>query len=865
MAEGKFVISAQNRIKEGLDAAKHDLAGFEQETKKIGDTLKSAFAVTAIIASLEKLGKATFDCYQEFGEGDRRLKQLKIALNDNDISLAKATHLIDEMRTMSLASKDDIEELVTELASLGKSDKEIDKITRASVNLSNITGKDLNTSFTQINATYAGTSGKLEKLLPELGSLTDKQLTAGGAADIINNKFTELSTNLAENNIPQKLKNLGDGFKQLKENAGEKSASFFSPIIDAIQSVIDKWNDAYTAQKNYFLLGTQGNYVAKITAAKENIDIFKPQLDAFDKQILDRNTKYDKMKKQDVDSASLRMWNDATDVIVAERNKLKLKIDTLEASITDWKKLISSSPTTFDKTFNLAKFGKQGESDNYTGGKPLTDAELMTKFAPNSSMAKYIFARQFYEQFEKGMFEPLKLSPSQESDQSAAVQYGKEYRDAFQKFTAGETLGQIITKQLNENNKISRVLSPTGVLADLLKGVSAPTTTPWKMGDKQTFGQSGLIPASSSKWSSDFYEQLVSDLVIPASLEAAQDGAMAFGKAYRDGLSAWNAAQDVANTLERMWNDALDQLAADYKTKPGKMGQSGLKPEGYVDKPSITDQIGELFPSVLDQITVGMTGAFDTVTASMGGFDAAMISPITTIMEALGPFGDMIAGMNPLLAILIPIIMGFVSVIGPAITEVLDPLFNALTQIGQMLGAALLPILDAIAPIISLVANILMTAFTPVLQILAPVIQIVALMFQMMSPVLVLLAKAFTILMAPVQFIADLFSWLGGIIETFAWNIAHPFRQRGYEGFSSDAFSGLADRLAAIDAIGTNSQSISSSYSQSDATATQSASYRTQPIILNIYQQAPVVGSDGMSEFARMIRGEIELLAYAGA
>ena len=947
MAEGKFVISAQNKIKEGLDGAKKDLLGFEDAATKVGKTIQSALTVTAITMGLKKLGEAAFDCFKEFAEGERRLTQLKLALNGNEASFTKATNLIDDMRKMSLASKDDIEGLVAELAALGKSDAEIEAITTAAVNLSNVTGKDLNASFTLINATYAGTTGRLTQLLPEIGNLTKEELAAGGATKAINDRFTELSQNLANGDALQNLKNLKDGFSDLKENIGELTAGVFSGFTSLLSDFVENLNTAFGKYKAFLgaknalnfedkaknLLISKGYYELDTTAAgkavRDRVNFLMQEAKRQDPGIQGQelNKKVEALKLNDPSYQAAVAW--AADV--AEK---------LKGVNTQLEKIKAETGIDYATTFNAGALRTTTTGGAPLGNKPLTDVELMAKFAPDSSMAGYIFAKQFYEQFEKGitenqnsapefgggvgwmgqsaipgpigaggasifeqvygsidnlaesfrvygtkafgqssvspegyaprsdffeqLYSALSLSSSQVSDQAAAVQYGKEYRDSFQKFTAGETLKQTISKQLNENTKVSSSLAPSGVLADILKGANAPTTVPWKMGDKQTFGQSGLTPAGLAKGRSDFTEQLVTDLIIPASLKAAQDGAMVFGKSYRDAMDAWDASQDTANTLDAMWSEALDQMAADYKTKPGSMGQSGITPAGTNPTP-ITDQIAALFPDVLSQITAGMTGAFDTVTASMGSFDAAMIGPITTIMEALGPFGEMLAGMNPLLALLIPIIEGFASVIGPAITEVLAPLFNALTQVGQMLGAALLPILDALMPIFSLLANLIITNFTPILQLLAPVIQIIALVFQSMSPVLVLLTKAFTILMSPIQYIADLFSWLGGVIKTFAWNIAHPFKQEGYSGFSSDAFSGLAARLAAIDAMGTNNQTLTASYSQSDATATQSANYRTQPITVNIYQQAPVVGSDGMSEFARMIRGEIEMLAYAGA
>jgi hypothetical protein len=143
-----------------------------------------------------------------------------------------------------------------------------------------------------------------------------------------------------------------------------------------------------------------------------------------------------------------------------------------------------------------------------------------------------------------------------------------------------------------------------------------------------------------------------------------------------------------------------------------------------------------------------------------------------------------------------------------------------------------------------------------------------------LSPILLLVAKAFTILMSPLQYVADLFSWLGGwvqylgsVIATAAYNLMHPFRQKSYAaspgGFSSDAFSGLADRLANIDAIGAQGSIATEAVSTSTAVGNAGYQGATQ-VTINIYQQAPVVGSDGMRAFARMIRGEFEQLDYYG-
>ncbi len=282
---------------------------------------------------------------------------------------------------------------------------------------------------------------------------------------------------------------------------------------------------------------------------------------------------------------------------------------------------------------------------------------------------------------------------------------------------------------------------------------------------------------------------------------------------------------------------------------------------------------------VMARLGDGLNGLLGNLLGDAGGgltgmAAEEMLGGVTAIVGAIAPVADLILNTLSPLGILLTIIEGFVSVMQPALGAVFQPLVDVFTWIGTTLAGLFLPVLDVLAAAFALIGNILTAVLGPVLQSLAPVFQILAGVLTALSPILILVAKAFTILMSPLQYVADLFSWLGGwvqylgsVIATAAYNLAHPFRQKSYAaspgGFSSDAFSGLADRLAGIDSIA--GQGSIATEAVSTSTAVGNAGYQgATQVTINIYQQAPVVGSDGMRAFARMIRGEFEQLDYYG-
>lgn len=261
----------------------------------------------------------------------------------------------------------------------------------------------------------------------------------------------------------------------------------------------------------------------------------------------------------------------------------------------------------------------------------------------------------------------------------------------------------------------------------------------------------------------------------------------------------------------------------------------------------------------------------------LGNLSGVLTNSLGSIISSLGPFGNMIAGMNPALALLMPVIKGITDILAPSISTVIGPLMDSLTGIGSSIGKMLLPILDSLTPIFGILGTLLSTAIMPILQMVSPILQMIATVISVvLTPILKAVAIAFEVLRSPAQFLGDLFTWVGKHIKTFGdnvgiaiWNITHPFNQKGFASgpgaFVSDAFTGLQDRIDAILNIGNSSMSEGIN-TTSTATSVAGANYTGgNTITINIYQQAPVVGDNGMTVFARMIRQEFMALDYYNA
>ena len=66
MAEARVVIKGYDELKSPLKQAQSELTGFGQVANQVGDTLKKAFTVDAIVKGLQEVTKAVIECVNEF-------------------------------------------------------------------------------------------------------------------------------------------------------------------------------------------------------------------------------------------------------------------------------------------------------------------------------------------------------------------------------------------------------------------------------------------------------------------------------------------------------------------------------------------------------------------------------------------------------------------------------------------------------------------------------------------------------------------------------------------------------------------------------------------------------------------------------
>ena len=237
--QAKVIIKGENNISSAVKSASNDLNALKGSVEKIGSVMKTAFSVTAIVTAIKGIGTAAKTVMTEdFGMAERAYRQLALALKDQS-AYDSVVDNINRLAKVTLSGNDEIESMVAELAALGKSSDEINRISEAAVILSNITGRDLKSSMTTLLSSMNGTTTQLKRLGIDLDGVTKEALEQGAAIDILIEDYGEYSSALAEDSVNQSLKNISETWGDIKEKIGGVLTYNFGPWLKQFDTAFE--------------------------------------------------------------------------------------------------------------------------------------------------------------------------------------------------------------------------------------------------------------------------------------------------------------------------------------------------------------------------------------------------------------------------------------------------------------------------------------------------------------------------------------------------------------------------------------------------------------------------------------------------
>ena len=915
MATAKVIIAGQNNIGPAVKSAQNDIISLSNVAQKAGDVMKSAFTVTAIVTAIKKIGDACVTCFNDFWEAERKYKQLQIALGDTQ-SYNKVTTTIKNLSKQTLSSKGDIESMVSELAALGKNADEIDKISSAAVYLSNVTGKDLNSSMTTLLSTYNGTTNQLRKLGIDVSEFTKQELAEGAAVDKVVSSLKVYSEQLAEIDTRQHITNIKNSWGDIKQSIGDLVNFSVAPLVAKIDNAFETFRDKFKIfiQNAKVVIANFPEVFSKLMTAIKgslknlfSVDGIKNLITGLWNHINSRiktmGETIGNLGKYVVgifEEAIKGIGNYAMYWITSISDKLGIDLSQVINSIGQW---LIDSPIgkIVDQIVTKAVDGVRlvgAIIKNLPGILKVVLTHIGDMVIELIKSFPVAIKELFLGIIDWVAYVAIKikndisdaLSSALDPFRTALRWIGINVGDGRADRTSEYEMGHKVDSHFaNVGNAFSGVREITKEMTEEIDRLLAPSLEKLSWNTGETIGQKMAVWTAKS---SDEYYKAAQQNFSNIGAFLKDWGETFLGDAKDGWNSQWEElsgiftdvfGDDMAGFVS-WFQDFLADHADDISTSVTPVLNAVEEVEDAVEKTNTTfiQVLGEKLGSIASQIT-GATKEQGT------SFGSAVISSFTSNLgkagEVAGKLAQNMTTMGPLLGAIATaleyVFQGLSETIGPLLDEFTTFGIEPLKELGRVIGDILIPILEDVMSLVRDVATFLMGLFRilgivlkPIIQVLSsslsPIMSVISNILEALAPVLKVFAKIFVTVTGTIQYViqtlqhwvATLMNWLAGL-NLFGWQ---PFSglKMNDPGSPGNYAAYIRDKWSSIDAA--FEQTTSSGSSTSTATAVSSAGYQgATHVTINIYQEAPVVGDAGMRQFAMMIRSEFDQMSYFGS
>ena len=261
MADGEVKINTKldtSGVDKGLkdlnkkldDAGKSiDNAGKKSKTlnTNLGGMNKTALATAGAVAGVAVAVKKTVDALNECEAAYKVQRNAEIALQTaaknnpylNNESVYNLQKFASELQNMSNIGDEVSLKVMSQLAATGRSEEQIMQIMKAAADMAAVTGEDIASAATKLNATLNGNAGMLGRQIESINNLTKEELESGRAIEIVAQQYNGSAAAMADNTVQ-----LANAWGDFKENIGRNWAEKTSPIKKFFTDTLNDINEA---------------------------------------------------------------------------------------------------------------------------------------------------------------------------------------------------------------------------------------------------------------------------------------------------------------------------------------------------------------------------------------------------------------------------------------------------------------------------------------------------------------------------------------------------------------------------------------------------------------------------------------------
>ena len=261
MADGEVKINTKldtsgvdkglNDLNKKLDNAGKsiDNAGKKSKTlnTNLGGISKGAVAAAGAVAGVAVAVKKTVDALNDCEAAYKIQRNAEIALQQaaknnpylNNESVYNLRNFASELQSMSNIGDEVSLKVMSQLAATGRNEEQIMQIMKAAADMAAVTGEDIATAATKLNATLNGNAGMLGRQIESINNLTKEELESGKAIEIVAQQYNGSAAAMADNTVQ-----LANAWGDFKENIGRNWAEKTSPIKKFFTDTLNDINEA---------------------------------------------------------------------------------------------------------------------------------------------------------------------------------------------------------------------------------------------------------------------------------------------------------------------------------------------------------------------------------------------------------------------------------------------------------------------------------------------------------------------------------------------------------------------------------------------------------------------------------------------